>query len=207
MIKKNLSELSELLKILDSNENNNEIYYERRTQYNKKVVNKQYDVELAALFIYLNKRCFNGLYRVNRDGLFNVPYNNKKSVKSFEEDNLERMSRFLRSVNITNLDFEESLSQATKGDFIFIDSPYVPLNETSFDSYTKYGFGYEEHLRLANLFRNLDKKGCYVMLTNSNSSLVHELYKDFNIEIVEAKRMINCDAANRVATEVIITNY
>ncbi|MDW2834785.1 DNA adenine methylase [Mesomycoplasma ovipneumoniae] len=93
------------------------------------------------------------------------------------------------------------------GDFIFFDSPYVPLNPTSFDSYTKDGFDKESHIRLAELFKKLDKKGCLLMLTNHNTELIRDLYSDYKIEVVDVKRNINREGSNRMGKEVIITNY
>ncbi|TPR54732.1 DNA adenine methylase [Metamycoplasma neophronis] len=206
-IKNNANELIELLKKYDAELTNKDKYLYYRDKYNSKVKNHEFDIELAALFIYLNKRCFNGLYRVNSEGLFNVPYNNKTTVKSFDEDNIKLIEKFLKHVTIKNVDFEKSLSNTRAKDFIFIDSPYAPLNESSFESYTKDGFSKKDHIRLAKVFKKLSKKGCYVMLTNSDTDFIKNLYKDFNIKVIKAKRLINRDADKRFANEVIITNY
>ena len=106
-------------------------------------------------------------------------------------------------------DFEEAFCDAKKGDFIFFDSPYVPFNPTSFESYTKEGFDVESHLRLARLFDELTKRGCYCMLTNHNTNFINELYgnKGYRIDVVSVKRMINSDASKRTGEEVIICNY
>lgn len=184
-----------------------EYYYESREKYNNKIINQQYDVEMAALFIYMNKHCFNGLYRVNSKGLFNVPFNGKKSGKSFEVDNLKAVSNYLKNVKINNGDFSEILVDAKADDFVFFDSPYDLLNDTSFEAYTKSGFPKEEHIRLSEIFKELDKKGVYCMLTNHNTELINELYKDFYIEVVSVKRMINSDASKRNGEEVIIRNF
>ena len=96
---------------------------------------------------------------------------------------------------------------AGEGDFVFIDSPYAPLNPTSFESYTKEGFDKESHERLAKTFRDMTKRGCYCMLTNHNTAFINDLYQDFNRDVVDVKRMINSDAKNRFGQEVIITNY
>lgn len=183
-------------------------YYSQREHYNDKLMKAEYDVELAALFVFINKHCFNGLYRVNGKGLFNVPYNNSRSA-SVDEENIMGVSGFLQSVKITDGDFEEACSGAKKGDFVFFDSPYAPLNPTSFESYTKEGFDIESHMRLAKLFDELTVRGCYCMLTNHNTELINELYgkNNYKIDVVSVKRSINSDASNRVGEEVIICNY
>ncbi|ADE19829.1 DNA adenine methylase [Mycoplasma crocodyli] len=207
IIKNNPDELINLLSKFDSSNIDKEKYNNLRNKFNKKIINQEFDVEQSALFIFLNKKCFNGLYRVNSKGLFNVPFNNKQRGSSFSKENILAISKYLKNVEILSVDFEKSVNNAKKGDFIFLDSPYVPLTETSFHEYSKEGFTLNDHIRLANLFKELDKRGCYVMLTNHNTELINFLYKDFNIKTVSVKRMINSDAKNRVGEEVIITNY
>ena len=189
-------------------EDGKKYYYTIREHYNDKLMRSEYDVELAALFVFINKLCFNGLYRVNGKGLFNVPYNNSRRV-SVDENVIIATSEYLRGVTIIDGDFEQACKNAKKGDFVFIDSPYAPLNPTSFESYTKEGFDIESHKRLAKLYDELTARGCYCMLTNHNTELINELYgnKDYKIDVVSVKRMINSDASNRVGEEVIICNY
>ena len=189
-------------------EDGKKYYYSVREHYNDKLMKSEYDVELAALFVFINKHCFNGLYRVNGKGLFNVPYNNSRRT-SADENVIREVSKYLKGVKIINGDFEEACKDAKKGDFVFIDSPYAPLNPTSFESYTKEGFDIESHKRLAKLFDELTARGCYCMLTNHNTDLINELYgnKGYKIDVVSVKRMINSDASNRVGEEVIICNY
>ena len=189
-------------------EDGKKYYYSIREHYNDKLMRSEYDVELAALFVFINKHCFNGLYRVNGKGLFNVPYNNSRRG-SVDEDVIIATSEYLRGVTIIDGDFEQACKNAKKGDFVFIDSPYAPLNPTSFESYTKEGFDIESHKRLAKLYDELTARGCYCMLTNHNTELINELYgnKDYKIDVVSVKRMINSDASNRVGEEVIICNY
>lgn len=189
-------------------EDGKKYYYSIREHYNDKLMRSEYDVELAALFVFINKHCFNGLYRVNGKGLFNVPYNNSRRF-SVDEDVIIATSEYLRGVTIIDGDFEQACKNAKKGDFVFIDSPYAPLNPTSFESYTKEGFDIESHKRLAKLYDELTARGCYCMLTNHNTELINELYgnKDYKIDVVSVKRMINADASNRVGEEVIICNY
>ena len=183
-------------------------YYAMRETYNRKLTEGELDEELAALFVFLNKHCFNGLYRVNAKGLFNVPYNNSRQ-KSCSRENILAVAQYLKTVELVNGDFEEACQTAGEGDFVFIDSPYAPLNPVSFESYTKEGFDIESHKRLARLFDDLTSRGCYCMLTNHNTDLIHELYdgKGYRIDAVSVKRMINSDAANRVGEEVIICNF
>ena len=140
-------------------------YYSLRERYNDKLMQKEYDTELAALFVFINKHCFNGLYRVNGRGLFNVPYNNSRR-QSVDTESIYAVSEYLQNVTILEGDFQNACVTARKGDFIFIDSPYAPLNPTSFESYTKEGFDIESHRRLAELFDELTQRGCKCMLTN-----------------------------------------
>ncbi|MCI9382905.1 MAG: DNA adenine methylase [Lachnospiraceae bacterium] len=206
-IRDHVGPLSVLLSSMDQVTCTKEFYYEMRGRYNDKLKTKDYDTEMAALFIYLNKHCFNGLYRVNRKGQFNVPWNQKEQVRSVDVENIKNISYYLKSVTITCQDFGASLETAKKGDFIYFDSPYAPLNPASFDSYTKEGFTEEEHRRLAKVFRELSERGCYCMLTNHNTELIQELYQDYLQEEVDVRRAINSDPRKRVGKEVIIRNY
>ena len=206
----NTEEFIELVKKLDSEmwEDGKEYYLNIREKYNDKLLKEEYDLELAALFTFMNKHCFNGLYRVNKKGLFNVPYNKSRRT-SIEEDAVRETAKYLKTVNILEGDFEEACKGAKKGDFIFFDSPYAPLNPTSFEAYTKEGFDVESHKRLAQLYDELTERGCYCMLTNHNTEFINELYsnKGYRIDVVSVKRMINSDASNRKGEEVIICNY
>lgn len=201
--------LGEVNKIDDAMwEDGKEYYYAMRQNYNDKLMKDEFDPELAALFVFLNKHCFNGLYRVNGKGLFNVPYNNSRS-KSCDRDSILSISEYLKKIEILEGDFQVACEQAGEGDFVFIDSPYAPLNPTSFESYTKEGFDIESHQRLANLYNELTERGCCCMLTNHNTELINKLYgnKGYKIDVVSVKRMINSDASNRKGEEVIICNY
>ena len=207
-IKNEADKLISLVKTFDSVSCDNEYYLFLKNVYNKKVSDNIFDVELASLFIWINKHCFNGLYRVNASGLFNVPYNNKTGINSIDEDNIRNISKYLRNVDISNLDFEEYCKRVTKGDFVYFDSPYIRVSDTSyFTSYTKTGFSLDDHKRLAKLFKKLDKKGVYLMLSNNDVELVYELYHDYNIDVIDVKRNINSKADKRTGREVIITNY
>ena len=194
-------EFIDKIKVLDEGMDNNiekldTYYYSLREQYNDKLMKEEFDMEMATLFVYINKHCFNGLYRVNGKGLFNVPCNKARRV-SCDEESLRLTAAYLKNVTIM------------EGDFVFIDSPYAPLNPTSFESYTKEGFDIESHKRVARLFDELTKRGCYCMLTNHYTELINELYSNigYTIDVVSVRRMINSDASNRKGKEVIIRNY
>ena len=187
-----------------------EYYYKIRDKYNEKITKQELDAECAGLMIWINKHCFNGLYRVNSKGLFNVPYNNNKNANSIEANNLIAIGEYMssNSVQIKCEDFEELCHSVKKNDFVYFDSPYVPVSETAmFTDYTKDGFSLEDHKRLATLFKTLDKRGAKVMLSNHDVPLVWELYDGYNIERVNVKRNINSKADKRTGKEVIITNY
>ncbi len=144
---------------------------------------------------------------VNQKGFFNVPSNQKTTINLYNEQNIDEISSFLKHVTIYNQDFEKTVENAQKGDLVFFDSPYAPLNPQSFDSYTKEGFSIDEHIRLSELYKTLSKRGVFCILTNHNTELIRELYKDFTIEVVDVKRMINSDSKNREGKEIIVTNY
>lgn len=181
------------------------LYYDIRKDFNKCLGSNT--PTQAARFIYLNKHCFNGLYRVNSKGEFNVPFNGKLSGRSFDPDQLRELSSILKNARILNTDFEAAVQDASVGDFVFFDSPYAPITATSFTDYTKEGFSYEDHVRLAKVFKELTNRGCYCMLTNHDTPLIRELYKDYKIEVVDVRRSINRKGDSRTGKEVIITNY
>ena len=146
---------------------------------------------------------------INKKGEFNVPFNKNKKVNTYDGENLLTIHYFLTNndIKIECLDFEESVKNAKKGDFVYFDPPY-DSDTSTFNSYTEEGFGKEEQRRLAKVFKELSDKGVYVMLSNHNTILVNELYKDYNIHIIEAKRSINSKGSKRGnVEEVIITNY
>lgn len=185
-------------------------YYEIRNKDRNKVqFAKMADYKRAARTIYLNKACFNGLYRVNSKNEFNVPFNGKEKVNTYDGENLSIIHSYLNFNHITLMckDFEECVRSAKKGDFVYFDPPY-DSDTSTFNSYTEDGFGKEEQKRLAKVFRELDQKGVYVMLSNHNTTLINELYKDYYIYVIEAKRNINANGKKRgKVEEVIITNY
>jgi len=195
---------------LDSIPCDKERYYAVREQYNSKIRAQELDAECAALMIWINKHCFNGLYRVNGKGVFNVPYNNKVNGKSIDETNLRAVSQYLREANVTIkcADFEFACEQVRAGDFVYFDSPYVPESATaSFTDYTQDGFTVKDHERLAALFKRLDLLGAKILLSNNDVPFVRELYAGYEIVPLAVKRMINRDASKRTGREVLIRNY
>lgn len=165
---------------------------------------------MAALFIWLNKHCFNGLYRTNKKGFFNAAYNYKKNISSVDESEILRLHNYLNKNNIKLLssDFEDVCDSVQKDDFVYFDPPYFPLNETSnFTKYAKNDFKKEDHERLANLFKELDRRGAFLMLSNSNTPYIIDLYKNFKIHHFSVKRSVNRDGNKRHGEELIITNF
>ena len=198
--------------VLNSYETNHseEFYYEIRNKDREKMqFNRLADYTRAARTIYLNKACFNGLYRVNSKNEFNVPFGKKTKVNTYDGGNLITVSNYLtmNDVKILSVDFEECVKNAKKGDFVYFDPPYDSDTNT-FNSYTEDGFGKEEQRRLARVFKELDERGVYVMLSNHNTTLVNELYEGYNIYVIEAKRNINSKGNKRgKVEELIITNF
>ena len=166
-------------------------------------------LEKAARFIYLNKTCFNGLYRVNSKGQFNVPMGSYKNPDIVQAEKLRMISNLLKNVKAKKMSFECVVKLAKKGDFIYFDPPYYPLKKgKSFTTYTKHNFLENEQKKLADVFKQLDKKGCKVMLSNSDTQFIKKLYQDYTIHIVKASRVINSNSTERgKIKEVVITNY
>ena len=166
-------------------------------------------VERASRFIYLNRTCFNGLYRVNRKGQFNVPYGRYKNPALIPADKLRAANTNLQGVEVEFADYRKVARMAETGDFIYLDPPYIPLSGyADFKRYTSDIFGIEQHREMAALLGELDEKGVKFMVSNSDTPLSRELYRDWNIDAVVARRLINCDATKREgALEVIVTNY
>ena len=167
------------------------------------------DVKKASRFIYLNRTCFNGMYRVNSKGEFNVPFGHYKNPRILDENNLINCSNLLQKTEIKHADFSEILKAVKKGDFVYFDPPYVPLSETSsFTSYTKDGFDMNMQFKLRDICDELDSMGVKFLLSNSDTKLVNELYENYNIKKVFASRQINANADGRgKITEVLVRNY
>lgn len=188
---------------LSSMEEKDALYYELRDDFNAYISDDIDTSFSAALLIFLNKSGFNGLYRVNASGKYNVPSGHKKSVEAYEYDNIKAVSDLLASTEIMCGDFEKAFADARCGDFIFFDSPYYD----TFDNYQAGGFTEVDHIRLYELFNLLSQKGIYCMLTNNDCDFIKALYTEYNIKIVDVERSINRDGKNRTGKEVIITNY
>jgi len=174
--------------------------------------NKLRDVAVASRFIFLNRTCFNGMYRVNSKGGFNVPFGKYSNPLICDEDNLRKVSRALQNIDIKHQDYKEVLKKAKRGDFIYFDPPYYPVSKTaSFTSYTAESFLDKEQTELRDTFVELHKRGCFVMLSNSDTPFINEIYsgiKGVGINKVQAGRAINSKGSGRgKITEVLITNY
>ncbi|MEI6499155.1 MAG: DNA adenine methylase [bacterium] len=196
--------VDELIYTLSQYTNSKDHYYVVRAMHSNSA-----SVERAARTIYLNHTCFNGLYRVNQKGEFNTPYGYYTKPKICNEDNLKAVSNVLQNISIQSGGYKESITQAQKGDFIYFDPPYLPVSKFSdFKRYTKDSFYDKDHVELANTFKELDSRGCHVMLSNSDHPLVYELFKSYDIKVVKAKRLINKDATKRgFVNELVIRNY
>lgn len=184
-------------------ENTSEMFYTVRSQEWTSLSK----TEAAARTIFLNRTCFNGLYRVNKQGEFNVPYGKYKNPRICDKDGLYAASLLLKKAQIICGDFFLVLeSNAQEGDFIFLDPPYLPISEYSdFKRYTKEQFYEEDHVELAKIITCLQERGCSIILTNSNHPLVHELYAPFTIDVIATKRHISCNGSNRKGEDVIVT--
>lgn len=204
-VSKELTEIEDEYNALPSMPMKDMFYYEYRNRYNRFSLFRECieDEKLAALFIFLNKAAFNGLYRENRLGQFNVSPAHRKTIKLCDTDNIVRMSELLKKAKIMSGDFERACKDAKAGDFVFFDSPYYD----TFDDYQAGGFSTDDHMRLFNLFKSLTEKGVYCMLTNNDCDFIKDLYKDYKITTVGVKRMINCDSKKRTGTELIVINY
>ncbi|MDR2536449.1 MAG: DNA adenine methylase [Treponema sp.] len=192
--------------------NNNKAYYYQIRDLDRDSRSFQglSDVEKAARLIFLNKTCYNGLYRVNRRGLFNTPYGNYKNPAICEEQVLKRISAYLNAneVAIMNHDFEAVLSSVQDDSFIYFDPPYHSPQKTNFTAYQAVGFGEEEQERLRNVFTAAAGLGAKCLLSNGDTLFIRELYKNFKIQTVQAKRVINADPSRRgLINEVLIKSW
>ena len=213
---KSLKEMEEQYIPLN-NEDRKIYYYEKREEYNSLKINSEVNnIEKAILFIFLNKTCFNGLYRVNKKGKFNVPMGAYKKPKICDEENLKNVSLTLRNVKIVYADYRKSEKFIDDKTFVYIDPPYRPLNITSsFTSYTENDFNDKEQIELAEYINVLNKKGAKIVISNSDpknndidDNFFDKLYKNYNINRVKATRMLNSNASLRGAiNELLITNY
>ncbi len=204
MIKEDVEGLIKVLKEYKK-QHSKEFYYKIRAENPKDL----YNLLRAVRFIYLNKTCFNGLYRVNSKGQFNVPIGSYKNPAICNENELREISGTLKNAIITVKQFDEIGDYVRHDDFVYFDPPYYPISKTAgFTTYTKENFLENEQIRLAELYKKLDKKRVKVMLSNSDSDFIKRLYQGYNINFVKATRMINCNANGRgKINEIVITNY
>lgn len=195
--------VDDVIQYLEQYENTKERFYAVRSQKWEALP----AAEAAARTIFLNKTCFNGLYRVNKKGDFNVPYGKYANPRICDRDALYSASAVLKKAEILCSDYFLVLEHyAKEGDFIFLDPPYLPVSEYSdFKRYTKEQFYEEDHVELAKIIMRLHERGCHVILTNSNHPLVHELYAPFTIDIVHTKRYISCRGSSRQGEDIIVT--
>ena len=191
-------------------------YYEKRDEFNTTELSKGSSVKKASLFIFLNKTCFNGLYRVNKKGKFNVPFGKHKSISICDNENLIRISELLQNVEVKSCDYHDVINFADSTTLVYFDPPYRPLSMTSgFTSYTEDDFSDKNQIELAELCKTLSDKGVKLMLSNSdpkntneNDNFFDDLCADFNILRIEASRMINSKGASRgKIKELLIKNY
>ena len=201
--------------ILDS-DNRQKYFYDIRTEYNSYSLNDELNIKRASEFIFLNRTCFNGLYRVNKDGKFNVPCGKYKNPTICDSKNLRNLSKLIQNVVFEYGDYRKSENLITENTFVYFDPPYRPLSATSgFTSYTKEDFNDENQKELARYYNQLNSKNAKLMLSNSNPKNVNEentffdvIYNGFVINEVSAKRMINSNAKGRgEISELLITNY
>lgn len=204
-------DIENLIADLKKHKNEKEYYYYMRN------LDRQADFHLlsptlrASRMIYLNKTCYNGLFRVNRKGFFNVPFGRYKNPQIVNEPVLRAVHHYLNTAEITllNTDFEEAVASARSGDFVYLDPPYDPVSDTSsFTGYSSDGFNKKEQQRLRDVFVELDRRGCMVLLSNSATDFVKKLYRNYRIVTVSASRNINSVASRRgKIDEVLVMNY
>ena len=208
-----LDDLQNQFKALEDYDKQKELYLDIRTRFNQQAISK---IEEAAYMIFLNRTCFNGLYRENSKGGFNVPFGRYSNPTICDEDLILADSELLQRVEILNGDFSRTVKYIQGYTFFYFDPPYRPLDTTSsFNSYVKESFDDNEQIRLRNLYSELSAGGCYAMLSNSDckgrnaeDDFFDKLYADFFIERVYAKRCINANASKRgILTELLIRNY
>lgn len=178
-------------------------YYLVRSQHHLPVTEI---VERAARVIFLNKTCFNGLWRVNSRGEFNVPIGSHKNLSLYDEENIWAAHRALEGTHLAVQDFRETLRETRRRDFVYVDPPYFPVSPTAnFTSYTKDDFGQEQQHELAALAADAAGRGVRLMLSNSDTDFVRALYRGFTIRTVRARRMVNCDGTKRgLVNEIVV---
>ena len=181
-------------------------FMELRQQFNFGLLDK---IELAATFYALNKLCFNGLYRENSKGYFNVPFGNKKIFPRPHKDDFLLVSVHLKKVSLLNTDFASAIVNAERGDFVYFDPPYIPLSATSsFTSYRSEGFSLDEQKRLSELMKTLANNGVRAMVSNSDTELTRQIFGEHRLEVISASRMVSATSKGRgTVKELVIMNY
>lgn len=207
-------EPEKLLSILTKHDelNSEDYFYRIRALDRDNEYFEMSNVERAARIIYLNKTCYNGLFRVNQAGQFNTPYGKYKNPNIINRPTILAMSKYfndMKSLKIISGDYTNALKGLRKGSFVYFDPPYLPISSSSsFTGYTDQGFGYDEQVRLKKECDKLDKRGIKFMLSNSDHPKIRELYKDYTIITVKANRSINSNASKRgEINEVLVINY
>ncbi len=223
VIKNNVEDLITNLKQLETEylqlgqEERKNYFYNKRDEYNNyELRENEQNIQRAAEFIYLNRTCFNGLYRVNKSGKFNVPMGSHKNPTICDEDNLRNLSQLIQNVQFQYGDYKKSTEYVTENTFVYFDPPYRPLNVTSgFTSYTKEDFNDDNQKELATFYRELNDRDAKLMLSNSNpkntnkeDTFFDNIYQGFNIDEIYASRMINANSQGRgKISEIVVTNY
>jgi len=183
----------------------------RRLDREKQKHDELSNIQRASRIIFLNKTCFNGLFRVNSSGEFNTPFGRYKNPNIVNEVTIRAVSHYLKNNNIKIVhgDYETALSNIRKGAFVYIDPPYDPVSDSAnFTGYTKGGFDREEQKRLKVVCDKLDQKGVKFLLSNSSTDFIRELYKSYSIHFIKAKRAVNSKASGRgEIEEVLVKNY
>ena len=223
VIKCNVEELINNLKQMETEylqlgqEERKKYFYNIRDEYNNyELEENEQNAQRAAQFIYLNRTCFNGLYRVNKNGKFNVPVGNYKNPTICDEENLRQLSQLIQNVQFQYGDYSKSMDYVTENTFVYFDPPYRPLNVTSgFTSYTKENFNDDNQRELATFYGELNERNAKLMLSNSNPKNINKedtffdnIYQGFNINQIQASRMINANSNGRgKISEILVTNY
>jgi len=180
-------------------------YYWIRERYNKLSQDEKNKPLGSAIFIFLNKTCFRGLYRTGPNG-FNVPYGNYKNPSIYDNENIKTISDLIKNVEFIVSDFSGSIIRAKKKDFLYLDPPYVPEKETSFVKYNEDGFNLAKHKELFKLCHELKDKKIKFLFSNSSVKMIHDEFKDYNIETIDCKRSINSKNPGKKTKEVLINN-
>lgn len=202
---KNLKKIDQHYHSLPTLDDKSKYYYDARVRYNKI---KTTNIEKASLFIFLNKTGYNGMYRENSKGEYNIPFGKHEKCLICDPENIHEVSRNLIGIEFSSKDYKEALKNTKKGDLVYLDPPYIPVSSTAnFTQYQKEGFGYDEQIRLKDLALELHKKGCYVVISNSSCKESIELYQDsaFNIHTIKITRLIHF--SKKVVPEIVVTNF